>query len=131
MDTFYLGTGALMSPLRRSRSRGAIAAPVVIEGTPRRRARSKSRPRALYQEAEVVPAATGKRLQLYMFLVNNRNHGRISKLINRHFFNRLHSPRSSQGRASPVDDQRSEEDLLPTSSSCSSRQLSAGEKTRP
>ncbi|KAF6215574.1 hypothetical protein GE061_010330 [Apolygus lucorum] len=59
VDTFYLGSGALMSPLRRSRSRGAIAAPVVVDGTPtRRRARSKSRPRALYQEAEVVPNTT-------------------------------------------------------------------------
>ncbi|BES89722.1 HELP motif [Nesidiocoris tenuis] len=61
VDTFYLGTGGgIMSPLRRSRSRGAIAGPVVVDGVvpTRRRARSKSRPRALYQEAEVVPAAT-------------------------------------------------------------------------
>ncbi|CAB0007968.1 unnamed protein product, partial [Nesidiocoris tenuis] len=63
VDTFYLGTGGgIMSPLRRSRSRGAIAGPVVVDGVvpTRRRARSKSRPRALYQEAEVVPAATGR-----------------------------------------------------------------------
>ncbi|XP_014242237.2 echinoderm microtubule-associated protein-like CG42247 isoform X2 [Cimex lectularius] len=60
VDTFYLGSGALMSPVRRSRSRGAIASgpvvvePVAINGPVRRRARSKSRPRNLYMEQEVI-----------------------------------------------------------------------------
>ncbi|XP_016844879.1 echinoderm microtubule-associated protein-like CG42247 isoform X2 [Nasonia vitripennis] len=61
VDTFYLGTGsggggiatAIGSPARRSRSRGP---PAVVEDVGRqRRARSKSRPRALYApESEVV-----------------------------------------------------------------------------
>lgn len=60
VDTFYLGIGAgtgmgtaLGSPARRSRSRGPST---VVEDIGRqRRARSKSRPRALYApEAEVV-----------------------------------------------------------------------------
>ncbi|XP_023245249.1 echinoderm microtubule-associated protein-like CG42247, partial [Copidosoma floridanum] len=60
VDTFYLGTGtggiatAIGSPARRSRSRGPAA---VVEEVPgrQRRARSKSRPRALYApESEVV-----------------------------------------------------------------------------
>ncbi|XP_011497184.1 PREDICTED: echinoderm microtubule-associated protein-like CG42247 [Ceratosolen solmsi marchali] len=61
VDTFYLGTGAgssgiataIGSPARRSRSRGP---PAVVEDIGRqRRARSKSRPRALYApDSEVV-----------------------------------------------------------------------------
>ncbi|KAK2588878.1 hypothetical protein KPH14_001743 [Odynerus spinipes] len=61
IDTFYLGTGSSMaisgaitaSPTRRSRSRGP---PTVVEDLGRqRRARSKSRPRALYApDSEVV-----------------------------------------------------------------------------
>ncbi|XP_073970787.1 doublecortin-domain-containing echinoderm-microtubule-associated protein isoform X4 [Rhodnius prolixus] len=63
VDTFYLGSGGLMSPVRRSRSRGAIASgPVMVEplvnGQVRRRARSKSRPRNLYIEPEVVRGST-------------------------------------------------------------------------
>ena len=60
VDTFYLGTGsggmatAVGSPARRSRSRGPPGS--VVEDVGRqRRARSKSRPRALYApESEVV-----------------------------------------------------------------------------
>ncbi|XP_070150005.1 echinoderm microtubule-associated protein-like CG42247 isoform X1 [Polyergus mexicanus] len=61
MDTFYLGTGSALvmaggitaSPVRRSRSRGP---PTVVEEISRqRRARSKSRPRALYMpDSEVI-----------------------------------------------------------------------------
>ncbi|XP_054286696.1 echinoderm microtubule-associated protein-like CG42247 isoform X2 [Macrosteles quadrilineatus] len=59
VDTFYLGTGHVGSPVRRSRSRGALVAPIgVVEnhipnGETKRRSRSKSRPRALY-DTEVV-----------------------------------------------------------------------------
>ncbi|KAL0108243.1 hypothetical protein PUN28_015057 [Cardiocondyla obscurior] len=61
VDTFYLGTGAALvmtggvatSPIRRSRSRGPST--VVEEVGRQRRARSKSRPRALYApDSEVV-----------------------------------------------------------------------------
>ncbi|EFN79049.1 Echinoderm microtubule-associated protein-like CG13466 [Harpegnathos saltator] len=61
VDTFYLGTGSVLgvtgaittSPARRSRSRGPP--PVVEEVGRQRRARSKSRPRALYAaDSEVV-----------------------------------------------------------------------------
>ncbi|XP_032665043.1 echinoderm microtubule-associated protein-like CG42247 isoform X1 [Odontomachus brunneus] len=58
VDTFYLGTGsvlagAITSPARRSRSRGPST--VVEEVGRQRRARSKSRPRALYAaDSEVV-----------------------------------------------------------------------------
>ncbi|XP_072750325.1 echinoderm microtubule-associated protein-like CG42247 isoform X2 [Anoplolepis gracilipes] len=61
MDTFYLGTGSALvmtggitaSPVRRSRSRGP---PTVVEDISRqRRARSKSRPRALYMpDSEII-----------------------------------------------------------------------------
>ena len=54
VDTFYLG-GVMGSPVRRSRSRGAIAVsePLVNGGSLRRRARSKSRPRNLYVEPDL------------------------------------------------------------------------------
>lgn len=61
VDTFYLGTGSTLvmaggvtaSPVRRSRSRGPST--VVEEVSRQRRARSKSRPRALYApDSEVV-----------------------------------------------------------------------------
>ncbi|XP_037908857.1 echinoderm microtubule-associated protein-like CG42247 isoform X3 [Hermetia illucens] len=63
IDTFYLATGPSMvvasSPIRRSRSRGALTAPIVQDDlskvSPRQRARSKSRPRILYApESEIV-----------------------------------------------------------------------------
>ncbi|XP_067208304.1 echinoderm microtubule-associated protein-like CG42247 isoform X2 [Linepithema humile] len=61
VDTFYLGTGSALSiaggattsPVRRSRSRGPST--VVEEVSRQRRARSKSRPRALYApDSEIV-----------------------------------------------------------------------------
>ncbi|XP_052737703.1 echinoderm microtubule-associated protein-like CG42247 isoform X2 [Bicyclus anynana] len=69
VETFYLGTAMVApalspgisaplpieSPIRRSRSRGAVAAMPVSEDTRGRRARSKSRPRVLYApEGEIV-----------------------------------------------------------------------------
>ncbi|KAI5709816.1 hypothetical protein M8J75_003490 [Diaphorina citri] len=63
VDTFYLSSGGgVGSPLRRSRSRGALMSnPVLVEpatdnrAVNKRRARSKSRPRALYAaEPEMV-----------------------------------------------------------------------------
>lgn len=66
MDTFYLGTGSALvmaggitaSPIRRSRSRGP---PTVVEDISRqRRARSKSRPRALYMPDSEVIRVNGK-----------------------------------------------------------------------
>nr|XP_014289847.1 echinoderm microtubule-associated protein-like CG42247 isoform X2 [Halyomorpha halys] len=61
VDTFYLGTtGVLMSPdRRRSRSRGPVLVEPVTTPAVRRRARSKSRPRALYIEPEVIRPANG------------------------------------------------------------------------
>lgn len=73
VDTFYLGTGASMgitgasmtasSPARRSRSRG----PPTVQMTAgsddvlrQRRARSKSRPRALYAPDSEVVRVNGK-----------------------------------------------------------------------
>lgn len=63
VDTFYLGTGTAVgggmastvgSPARRSRSRGPSTGAVEEVGR-QRRARSKSRPRALYApDSEVV-----------------------------------------------------------------------------
>lgn len=66
MDTFYLGTGSALvtaggittSPVRRSRSRGPP--PVVEEISRQRRARSKSRPRALYMPDSEVIRVNGK-----------------------------------------------------------------------
>ncbi|GJQ75573.1 hypothetical protein Trydic_g17654 [Trypoxylus dichotomus] len=58
-DTFYLGVGpvgaaVMMSPIRRSRARQAQTA-IVEDISKQRRARSKSRPRALYApESEIV-----------------------------------------------------------------------------
>lgn len=65
IDTFYLGPGHLGSPVRRSRSRGALVAPVTMvenhgNGEVKRRTRSKSRPRALYADTEMVRATGGK-----------------------------------------------------------------------
>nr|XP_034840413.1 echinoderm microtubule-associated protein-like CG42247 [Maniola hyperantus] len=69
VETFYLGTAMvppalspgisaplpIESPIRRSRSRGAVAALPVSEDTRGRRARSKSRPRVLYApEGEII-----------------------------------------------------------------------------
>lgn len=59
VDTFYLGVGpvgggVMMSPARRSRSRAPQTA-IVEDLSKQRRARSKSRPRALYApESEIV-----------------------------------------------------------------------------
>lgn len=58
VDTFYLGSGpigaVMMSPARRSRSRAPQTA-IVEDISKQRRARSKSRPRALYApESEIV-----------------------------------------------------------------------------
>ncbi|XP_065155332.1 echinoderm microtubule-associated protein-like CG42247 isoform X3 [Atheta coriaria] len=59
VDTFYLGVGpvgagVMLSPVRRSRSRAPPAA-VVEDLSKQRRARSKSRPRALYApESEII-----------------------------------------------------------------------------
>lgn len=69
MDTFYLGTGATLvmaggvvtSPVRRSRSRGPST--VVEEVSRQRRARSKSRPRALYAPDSEVVRVNGKNNQ--------------------------------------------------------------------
>ncbi|XP_011644179.1 echinoderm microtubule-associated protein-like CG42247 isoform X1 [Pogonomyrmex barbatus] len=66
VDTFYLGTGSALvmaggitaSPVRRSRSRGPPA--VVEEVSRQRRARSKSRPRALYAPDSEVVRVNGK-----------------------------------------------------------------------
>lgn len=75
METFYLGIGTSVvapmalpvgSPVRRSRSRGSLAAPIIQDETSktvvRQRARSKSRPRILYApENEIVrPGGGGK-----------------------------------------------------------------------
>lgn len=73
METFYLGIGSSVvapmalptgSPVRRSRSRGSLAAPIIQEETVktavRQRARSKSRPRILYApENEIVERRGG------------------------------------------------------------------------
>lgn len=69
MDTFYLGTGSALvmaggitgSPVRRSRSRGPST--VVEEVSRQRRARSKSRPRALYAPESEVVRVNGKNNQ--------------------------------------------------------------------
>jgi len=66
VDTFYLGTGSALvmaggvttSPVRRSRSRGPST--VVEEVSRQRRARSKSRPRALYAPDSEVVRVNGK-----------------------------------------------------------------------
>lgn len=74
VETFYLGVGSgvvaplavpIGSPVRRSRSRGSLAAPLVqddvVKTTVRQRARSKSRPRILYApESEIVRQSGGK-----------------------------------------------------------------------
>jgi len=69
VDTFYLGTGSALvmasgviaSPVRRSRSRGPST--VVEEVGRQRRARSKSRPRALYAPDSEVVRVNGKNSQ--------------------------------------------------------------------
>jgi len=69
VDTFYLGTGSALvmaggvtaSPVRRSRSRGPST--VVEEVGRQRRARSKSRPRALYAPDSEVVRINGKNSQ--------------------------------------------------------------------
>lgn len=69
VDTFYLSSGGgVGSPLRRSRSRGTLMSnPVLVEpamdrgAVGKRRARSKSRPRALYAaEPDMVRTGSGK-----------------------------------------------------------------------
>jgi len=69
VDTFYLGTGTALSvaggitsPVRRSRSRGPLT--VVEEVSRQRRARSKSRPRALYAPDSEIVRVNGKNLYL-------------------------------------------------------------------
>lgn len=73
METFYLGIGSSVvapmalptgSPVRRSRSRGSLAAPLIqdepVKTAVRQRARSKSRPRILYApENEIVERRGG------------------------------------------------------------------------
>ena len=75
VDTFYLSTGgggvggiatAIGSPARRSRSRGP---PTVVEDIGRqRRARSKSRPRALYAPESEVVRVNGQYLAFILLL---------------------------------------------------------------
>lgn len=63
-DTFYLGVGVIgasvmLSPARRSRSRAPQPA-VVEDISKQRRARSKSRPRALYAPENEIIRTNGK-----------------------------------------------------------------------
>lgn len=63
IDTFYLGVGpigtVMMSPARRSRSRAPQTA-IVEDISKQRRARSKSRPRALYAPENEIIRNSGK-----------------------------------------------------------------------
>lgn len=93
VETFYLGIGTSMvapmalpagSPVRRSRSRGSLAAPLIQEETGksavRQRARSKSRPRILYApENEIVRQGGGKKLHDTIIIYTT--HISILKLI--------------------------------------------------
>lgn len=59
VDTFYLGTGTLNSPFKRSRSRGAVVVDPTgaVRAERQVRARSKSRSRILYApENEIIKA---------------------------------------------------------------------------
>lgn len=68
VDTFYITSESriLSPPFRRSRSRGAIAVEPIMNTVPtkvekQRRARSKSRPRALYAaDTDIVKVPPGK-----------------------------------------------------------------------
>lgn len=68
VDTFYITSESrvLSPPFRRSRSRGALAVEPIVNSVPtkaekQRRARSKSRPRALYAaDADIVKVPPGK-----------------------------------------------------------------------
>lgn len=85
METFYLGVGSSVvapmalpagSPVRRSRSRGSLAAPLIQDETGkavvRQRARSKSRPRILYApENEIVRQGGGRRKHSVAKLIQN------------------------------------------------------------
>ncbi|XP_017793320.1 PREDICTED: echinoderm microtubule-associated protein-like CG42247 [Habropoda laboriosa] len=75
VDTFYLGTGSgiglagavTASPARRSRSRGP---PTVVEDIGRqRRARSKSRPRALYAPDSDVVRVNGSLYNSFLYIL--------------------------------------------------------------
>lgn len=68
MDTFYITSESrvLSPPFRRSRSRGALAVEPIVNTVPsksekQRRARSKSRPRALYAaDTDIVKVPPGE-----------------------------------------------------------------------
>jgi microtubule-associated protein-like 1/2 len=67
VDTFYLGVGSvgggvggvMLSPVRRARSRAPQTA-IVEDISKQRRARSKSRPRALYAPESEIVRTNGK-----------------------------------------------------------------------
>lgn len=72
-DTFYLGVGSvggavMMSPIRRSRSRQPQTA-IVEDISKQRRARSKSRPRALYAPESEIVRNSGKRVFIQSMLI--------------------------------------------------------------
>lgn len=85
VDTFYLGTGGnnpgpaapaaagansavMLSPVRRARSRMPQTA-IVEDISKQRRARSKSRPRALYAPESEIVRTNGKWKIIFYFLV--------------------------------------------------------------
>lgn len=79
MDTFYITSESrvLSPPFRRSRSRGALAVEPIINTVPtkaekQRRARSKSRPRALYAaDTDIVKVPPGKYFDINYKLLQN------------------------------------------------------------
>lgn len=75
VDTFYLGVGSvgagvMLSPMRRARSRAPPTTAPVEDVTKQRRARSKSRPRALYAPENEIVRTNGEYFFSFIFIVN-------------------------------------------------------------
>lgn len=106
-DTFYLGVGpvggaVMMSPMRRSRSRQPQTA-IVEDISKQRRARSKSRPRALYAPESEIVRNSGKLVSIRFVLITIA----CSSI-------RLYFIRSTERRTDSGDYKGFEEDLLST-----------------
>lgn len=135
METFYLGIGTSVvapmalpvgSPVRRSRSRGSLAAPIIQDETSktvvRQRARSKSRPRILYApENEIVRPGGGGKFAIAPYAPpTTQPHRSTPFSIHRLFANRCYERGTNQ-----THNQRPSTNILSTIASCARRQFTA------
>lgn len=131
MDTFYITSESrvLSPPFRRSRSRGALAVEPIINTVPtkaekQRRARSKSRPRALYAaDPDIVKVPPGKQIFFFKWTLECC---KIAYFVIIWF--RLYGFGRHERRSDSRANQRNEEDVLSSVGASSGRRFAARQK---